>query len=83
MASADRAANVYLVDSGMFSGAVKAVKKAVVGKDAFELQQQVNDLKKQKKELLSVVKQAVSDMHAEAQALEAKIYDITHPRAPV
>lgn len=83
MASVDRKANVYLVDSGMFSGAVKAVKKAVVGKPAYELQQQVNDLKRQKEDLISAEKQAVSDMHAEAQALEAKIYDITHPRAPV
>ena len=83
MASVDRKANVYLVDSGMLSGAVNAVKKAVVGKPAYELQQQVNDLKRQKEDLISAEKQAVSDMHAEAQALEAKIYDITHPRAPV
>ena len=88
MASADRASpdtkvNVYLVDSNPFYEAFSAVKKAVVGKDAFELQKQVKELKKQKQELINAEQQAVSAIHAETQALEAKIYKITHPRAPV
>jgi hypothetical protein len=74
------AANPYLVQTdGMFD----TIKKAVVGKDKHELQEQVADLKRQKKELMKVEKEFVAKLHAEAQDLEDQIYQITNPRAHV
>lgn len=83
MASADRKANVYLVDSGMFSGAVKAVKKAVVGKDAVLLQEQVDLLKQPVKNLRENEERAVKSMRDLASALQGDVDQIMNKRPGV
>ncbi len=79
------AGNPYLVETGVpgFTGLYKSVKKAVVGKTAFELQEQVDELKQQRTELVAAGKEAVIDMRSLAQTLQAKIDQTTNPRARV
>jgi hypothetical protein len=72
------AANPYLVqtESGMFD----KIKKAVVGKDKLALQQQVENLKRQRDALIEAEEEAVAEMRSSAQVLQARIDQTTNPR---
>jgi len=83
MASADRKANVYLVDSGMFGDAAKVLKKAVVGKDAASLQEQVNLLKQQVKAYQASEERAVKGMRDVANILQTDVDKINNQRPGV
>ena len=73
--------NPYVVETGVPGlGLYKSIKKAVVGKTAFELQEQVDKLKQQNAELVQAEKEAVVEMRSLAQSLQAKIDQTTNPR---
>ena len=73
--------NVYVVETGVpGSSLYKSIKKAVVGKTAFELQEQVDKLKQQNAELVQAEKETVVEMRSLAQSLQAKIDQTTNPR---
>jgi hypothetical protein len=71
------AANPYLVQT---DGMLDTIKKAVVGKDKHELQQQVEKLKRQRDELKEAEQQAVTNMRARANTLQAQIDQTSNPR---
>jgi hypothetical protein len=71
------AGNVYVVET---DGILNSVKRFVVGKDKDELQKQVIKLKRERDELTEAGKQAVADLRALAQTLQAQIDQTTNPR---
>jgi hypothetical protein len=71
------AANPYLVQT---DGMLDTIKKAVVGKDKHELLLQVEKLKRQRDELKEAEQQAVTNMRALANTLQAQIDQTTNPR---
>ena len=73
--------NPYVVETGVPGSALfKSIKKAVVGKTAFELQEQVDKLKQQNAELVQAEKETIVEMRSLAQSLQAKIDQTTNPR---
>ena len=73
--------NPYVVETGVPGfGLLKSIKKAVVGKTAFELQEQVDKLKQQRNELVEAEKETIAEMRSLAQSLQVKIDQTMNPR---